>query len=1457
MAKLWSPEFIETDLWLDASDIATITLDTGVSEWGDKSGNGRHISQSTPANQPIFDGQSVSFDSSTYLSNTSPFMWDGGACTVLAVLDTNPASDARWISEGSSTDTDPIYSPAQVAVTPITSGASLIRSTTGVNIVASSSNLYPNMFPGKSIIGFSDTGSSITLFKDGIDGSPLAYTRSSPLALNTFCVGGLLRSTFASGFNGKVHEILVLPNNPTTPEKQKIEGYLAWKWGLQGNLPVDHPYYDAAPVLFTPADVPVANKLKLTLDSSAISTDQTDFPLTVHLDSTNPLHESFFDEAKIISDTFEGTDGDAPNADMWEVYHDSQDGGSTAGTALIKNNALEFTNPAATTTPAIRSNFTLGGDFDIQADFNIPASIEGLSNWAFGLHVSDVNNDLFDAKTAFSGRYYLANGPYRMGTYNVGSVKGGSADQSGQFRIVRVGSTVDVYYWTGSDWSSLVASDTSYGTHDVYVTIFNRTWSAVTTKVQFDNFRINSVDTIVGSLNFKKFSIESDGVQCQVEIESWRQIAGEPIFVGGTASASSVFSADYNADKLFDGDDTTRWNCEEGGTVPQWVQYDLGGAVTKRAKKASIKAFMENVTDGRFKDFIIQGSSDGINWDDLYTGIHPNGTEDYQDYDLDVTGDYRYYRLYIVSMYDTDLDALPSVYEFKLFGVNSEVVLHTKVPTYLAAEDTELVLSFDSTQPDNEQYVGLTGEVAAQAVWDSNFVAVYHMAQDPSQSGACILDSTVNALHGEPTAGMISSDLVDGYYGGTAIHFNGTERVLVPDNDLLTPASLTLEALIQADANWAPSQLDYHTVVSKGSIYDGNSTYTLRFYENSNDVLTYFEFSNSAGNCSKNTVDNDYAVTVPGYVVGVSESGVGCYGYLDGAPITCGYTSVPTDTVNTAYAFAIGGVYSVQNANDLNFFGNVGEIRLSSSVRSDDWIKLTGLSLTGQAITWSTYSDTGGPLTKALAQLYSLFGDDLFVVLEQKYGLMDIRITPLVQYYSLRTLLEFVQYYGTTPEFYARLQQWYWDAEEIIRGLEQKYSDTAELVAKLEQLYSGPNLLIKALRQLYTLTNDPLFLRLIQSYDLDEKYKFAAKFVQAYTIVEAGGFRKLTSSVLINGAIVKASAINIEYSKSSYCGSITVQLIDFTEWEKVNYQDTVTITVGSEQYIGVVTDINKSETSKRTAFTIVAKSKAVLLDFPFATEIDDDSYVYGNASDIVNRIAADYSQAVVWEMVSDPPQNENTYNISGNSPLQAIRGLVNAVGGILQSDPDGTLRAVPRYRVNSDKIEDATPDYVYSASTDFVSINTDHDKRDGYNKYTINSDEDESGFTLEAEEVSAGYKRIKAYKSPWSTQSVTLRTSELTNVTIFSQGIYIETIENELVEIKKGTGKTTKPIYNITNFDYNSRIDLGNITYTDEGIITSQVKETSLVTITYTTRYWLWDVYDTDQEKVQFILESN
>ena len=86
--------------------------------------------------------------------------------------------------------------------------------------------------------------------------------------------------------NGNVAEILVFSNVLTTVERQQIEGYLAWKWGLQASLPSTHPYSSAYSVVrpflraFQPTDLPTSclfwfdggDATTLTLSGSNVTT---------------------------------------------------------------------------------------------------------------------------------------------------------------------------------------------------------------------------------------------------------------------------------------------------------------------------------------------------------------------------------------------------------------------------------------------------------------------------------------------------------------------------------------------------------------------------------------------------------------------------------------------------------------------------------------------------------------------------------------------------------------------------------------------------------------------------------------------------------------------------------------------------------------------------------------------------------------------------------------------------------------------------------------------------------------------------------------------------------------------------------------------------------------------------------------------------------------------------------
>jgi len=89
-----------------------------------------------------------------------------------------------------------------------------------------------------SALAINKNGTPIT-----ISGTTTGFTASdtgSLLYLGT-------RGDGVTNFNGNYYEVIVFNAPLSLSQRQKVEGYLAWKWGIQAQLPSGHPYLSASP----------------------------------------------------------------------------------------------------------------------------------------------------------------------------------------------------------------------------------------------------------------------------------------------------------------------------------------------------------------------------------------------------------------------------------------------------------------------------------------------------------------------------------------------------------------------------------------------------------------------------------------------------------------------------------------------------------------------------------------------------------------------------------------------------------------------------------------------------------------------------------------------------------------------------------------------------------------------------------------------------------------------------------------------------------------------------------------------------------------------------------------------------------------------------------------------------------------------------------------------------------
>ncbi|MFM6669887.1 MAG: hypothetical protein ACKPJO_07110 [Dolichospermum sp.] len=237
--QLWTPSQISTALWLDADDANTITLNgSTVSQWNDKSGNGRNATQATASNQPTYttnglNGKPVlTFDgiNDFLVSSTGTY---GPNISMFAVARQDGGSSyQRIVNIGSSVDYFGFFGSFNGSfATFFGNGASWNDTNANSPSIAVTSTRVLGVVNPTS-------GTDATPYVDGI----AQNTKVGTMGISNGVDIGAIQSPNTHFWFGIVAEIIVINSAVTTTVRQLIEGYLAWKWELTANLPDNHPF---------------------------------------------------------------------------------------------------------------------------------------------------------------------------------------------------------------------------------------------------------------------------------------------------------------------------------------------------------------------------------------------------------------------------------------------------------------------------------------------------------------------------------------------------------------------------------------------------------------------------------------------------------------------------------------------------------------------------------------------------------------------------------------------------------------------------------------------------------------------------------------------------------------------------------------------------------------------------------------------------------------------------------------------------------------------------------------------------------------------------------------------------------------------------------------------------------------------------------------------------------------
>lgn len=228
-------------LWLDAKDGGSLTIDQNnrVQGWQDKSGRNNSVSQTSIVNRPTYVMEAqpgLEFDGdSNFMTIPNAFSMVSGTFTVFVVEKRKSSKGNNFFLGGTQGGRNNNLVLGYIL-------NNLIRFAFFSNDVDGSVPNFNQSLEPVRIWTFDKTSTGRVIYLNG-----QRLNGDGNLELLSNWVGAAIGRFGGIYYKGMIYEILIFNPSLSTDRRQKIEGYLAHKWGLSANLVSNHPFKTAAP----------------------------------------------------------------------------------------------------------------------------------------------------------------------------------------------------------------------------------------------------------------------------------------------------------------------------------------------------------------------------------------------------------------------------------------------------------------------------------------------------------------------------------------------------------------------------------------------------------------------------------------------------------------------------------------------------------------------------------------------------------------------------------------------------------------------------------------------------------------------------------------------------------------------------------------------------------------------------------------------------------------------------------------------------------------------------------------------------------------------------------------------------------------------------------------------------------------------------------------------------------
>lgn len=296
-----------------------------------------------------------------------------------------------------------------------------------------------------------------------------------------------------------------------------------------------------------------------------------------------------------------------------------------------------------------------------------------------------------------------------------------------------------------------------------------------------------------------------------------------------------------------------------------------------------------------------------------------------------------------------------------------------------------------------------------------------------------------------------------------------------------------------------------------------------------------------------------------------------------------------------------------------------------------------------------------------------------------------------------------------------------------------------------------------------------------------------------------------TLEVVINGDLIEVDEVSISMQEGEFVWHCQLSVPKIEDFVKFKNGDAFSVVINAADLGGEAWEFivdNKAVTRSgygEMTLTLEGFSPAIVLGPDYATPQDYVEETLRTAS----QIATDIAGLVLWDTMDwdIPPYR---FGVRGVTAIEAISLLADAVGGVLESHPDGVLHVRPKYSVNVQDYYTSAVDHTFTDMEDNISTADDGVLSEERNRFRLL--ETAAVFTDSIVFIEDKYDKkkgvLKVYPSPWR-ESVSVVHTDGSDIGLSFVGNVLEDKE-DLVEIKGGEGTLTSSLHSLVGFVWES-----------------------------------------------------